>query len=432
MQISSATDRESLPEITLDIKRAPQKKTKQYVMYGLGLLGILAMTAWVVRLKPAAQSVDRSTLVIDSVRRGDMVRAVNAAGTLEPEHVILLTAVVSGRIDLLPVKPGETVTPGTTIIKLSSPDEELAVLQNEQQLSQQLSAQASLKDQITQQQMTEEATIAGLRTQHNAAVRQAEVDDSLGRTRLVAANDIANAHDQANEAKTRLDIELQRLQQMKTAAEEQLRLNDDQLQRLRAIVDAQHQRLTSMDVKPEEGGVLQSLNNLELGQYVNAGTELGRVAQPEKLKAVLHVPDNQAKDIAIGQSVVIDLHNNSTARGHVMRADPAVTGGTVTVEVKMDDALPQGVRADQSVDGTIEIEKLQNVLYVGRPIYGQAENTVGLFQLSPDGGEASRVQVKLGRASVSYVEVLSGLKVNDKIIVSDMSQYDNAQRVRIK
>ncbi|HTR78316.1 MAG TPA: HlyD family efflux transporter periplasmic adaptor subunit [Gemmatimonadaceae bacterium] len=416
----------------MDIKRDPPKKTKRYVMIGLGLAGIVAITAWVVSLKPAAQSVDRSTLVIDSVRRGNMIRSVNAAGTLAPEHVVLLTAIVAGRIDLLPVKPGETVTPATTIVKLSSPDEELAVLNNEQTLSQELSAQASLKDQIKQAQMTEEATIAGLQTQFNSATRQASVDDSLVRLKLVAANDVANAHDQAAEAKTRLDIETRRLSEMKTAADEQIRLNDDQLQRLRAIVDAQHQRLVSMDVKPEEGGVLQSLNNLELGQYVNAGQELGRVAQPDKLKGVLQVPDNQAKDIAIGQSVVIDLHNNSTVRGHVMRADPAVQGGTVTVEVKIDDPLPQGVRADQSVDGTIEIERLQNVLYVGRPIYGQAENTVGLFKLSPDGNEATRVQVKLGRASVSYVEVLSGLAVNDKIIVSDMSNYDNAQRVRIK
>ena len=221
---------------------------------------------------------------------------------------------------------------------------------------------------------------------------------------------------------------------MKRAATEQIRLNDEQVAMARAILDEQVRRLQSMRVTAPEGGVLQQLGNpqLEYGQYVQQGTELARIAQPGKLKAILRVPDTQARDVAVGQDVVIDLHNNSTVRGSVIRFDPAAQGGNVTVEVAIIDPLPAGTRAEQTIDGRIVIENLKDVMYVGRPSYGTAPGNVGLWVLSADESEATMIPVELGSASVSAVVVKKGLALGQKVIISDMSQYEDATRLRIK
>jgi HlyD family secretion protein len=222
---------------------------------------------------------------------------------------------------------------------------------------------------------------------------------------------------------------------MNRSATEQIALNVEQVNRLGEIVREQRSRRSSMRVFAGENGVLQSLGtqgiNLELGQFVNAGTEIARVSQPGKLKAVIRVPETQARDIAVGQKATVDTRTG-VVPGRVMRIDPASTQGTVTVEVAIEGELPRGARADMSVDGTIELERLPNVMYVGRPAYGSAESTVGLFKMTKDSTEATSVPVKLGRTSVNTVEVINGLEVGDRVIISDMSQWDNVQRIRIK
>jgi HlyD family secretion protein len=418
----------------VDIKRAPQKNTKKYVLYGVGLVAILAVTVALVRLKPAAQSVDRSTLIIDSVKRGDMVRDVSAPGTLVPEHIRIIAAITAGRIETLPLRPGATVTPGTVILEMSNPDVDLQVLQYEQQLSQAIAAQANLRSQLDQGRMTQQNALASLKTQYNAALRNAMVFDSLDKKGLASRNEVDAAHDQAQELKTRLDLETARLEELKRSAVEQIQLNDEQVKNTRAILEEQRKRRESMRVVSPEPGVLQTLGNpqLEYGQWVNPGMELARIAQPGRLKAVLRVPDTQAKDVAVGQTVTIDLHNNSTVQGHVIRADPSAQAGNVTVEVALEGTLPAGVRDGQTIDGRIVIENLKDVLNVGRPSYGTAPGKVGIWKLSSDGSEATMVPVDLGSASVSAVQVLRGLAVGDKIIISDMSQYEDATRIRIK
>lgn len=424
----------------MDIKREPPKKTRQYIVTGIVVLGIVAVSVGVARLKPAAPTVEGNTLWTDSVRRGDMVRAVTAAGTLVPEHIRIITSPTAGRIEVMPIRPGAQVGPTTTIIELSNPDESMQVLQYDNSLSAAKSAAVSLRNSLTQQEMSQRSTIAAMEAQYRDAVRQATVADSLEkRGGLMSANEVAAARDRVTQLRTQLEIEQARLAEMRRTAADQLRLNDDQVRMLTAITAAQRQRATAMRVVAGEPGVLQTLNNLELGQWVQQGQELARVAQPGRLKAVLRVPESQAKDVAVGQAVKVDLHNNQIVRGRVIRADPSAQAGTVTVEVAIEDAIPAGVRADQSIDGTIEIENLRNVLHVNRPVYGQAEQTVGLFRLecAPTAPresctEAVRVQVKLGRASVSVVEVQNGLVAGDRIIISDMAQHDSQDRVRIK
>lgn len=420
----------------VDIKREPKKNTKKYVLYGVGLVAIAAVTVALVNLKPALPPVDRQILIIDEVKKGDMVRDVSAPGTLVPERVRIVTALTAGRVEELPIRPGVRLTPGQVIVTLVNPDENLLMLQYRQALGQAISNQASLRSNLQQSQMSQASIIAAARSAYNTAVRNAAVLDSLEKKEkgLVSRNEMAAARDALNEAKTRLDVEENRFEEIKRAAAEQIRLNDEQVAMSRAILDEQTRRLQSMRVVAPEGGVLQTLGNpqLEYGQYVQQGTELARIAQPGKLKAILRVPDVQAKDVAVGQNVTIDLHNNSTVRGQVIRFDPSAQGGNVTVEVAIIDEIPAGVRAEQTIDGKIEIENLKDVMYVGRPSYGNAPGSVGLWVLAPDEKTASLITVELGSASVSSVQVKRGLTVGQKVIISDMSQYDDAKQIRIK
>ena len=255
--------------------------------------------------------------------------------------------------------------------------------------------------------------------------------------KLASTNDVASAHDNITEMRQRLDIEQKRLEDMQSSEQQQIKLQEDQISSLKAILDEQRRRVASMRVVSPEAGQLQILGSpggqpLELGQYVNAGTIVARVVQPGRLKAVLRVPENQAKDVVPGLNASIDLHNNTVVKGHVTRTDPSSVQGTVTVEVALDDALPAGTRSDLAVDGTITIEKLNNVKYIGRPGFGQAESSVGIFQVDKNKGEAHRVTVQLGAASVNQIVVKNGLQVGDSVIISDMSQFDNTSRVRIK
>ena len=418
----------------MDIKREPPKKTKRYIGIGLGLAAIVAVSVAVSRLKPAAPPVEKGTLWFDTVKRGPMTRDVNAPGTLEAMYVRNVTALTSGRIEELPVRPGVPVTSNTVLVVMSSPDEEIKELTNQQQLNLAVGQLANLKQSLRQQILTQQGTVASLQTQYNTAARNVAVQDSLVKLNLVSRNDALGAHDQLDEMKQRLDYAKKQLADQMASEGQQIKLQEEQIQSLQRILDEQKRRVASMRVTSPETGLLQTLGNppLELGQYVNAGTVLARVVQPGKLKAVLRVPENQAKDIIQGLPASIDLHNNIVVKGHVMRTDPSSVQGTVTVEVAIDDSLPQGTRSDLAVDGTITLERLNDVLFIGRPGFGQAESSVGIFKVDKGKGEATRVTVQLGRASVNTIEVKKGLNVGDSVIISDMSQFDNTNRVRIK
>lgn len=418
----------------MDIKREPPKKTKRYIGIGLGLVAIVTVSIAVTRLKPAAPPVEKGTLWFDTVKRGPMTRDVNAPGTLEAMYVRNVTALTTGRIEELPVRPGVPVTSSTLLVVMSSPDEEIKELTDQQQLNFAVGQLATLKTNLRQQILNQQGVVANMQTQYNTAVRNSDVQDSLAKKNLSSKNDVANARDAVIEMKQRLDYSKKQLDDMVTSEGQQIKLQEEQIQSLQRILDEQRHRVESMRVTSPESGLLQTLGNppLELGQYVNAGTVLARVVQPGKLKAVLRVPENQAKDIIPGLPATVDLHNNIIVKGHVMRTDPSSVQGTVTVEVAIDDSLPKDTRSDLAVDGTITLQRLNDVLYIGRPGFGQAESSVGIFKVIKGTGEATRVNVQLGVASVNTIEVKKGLSVGDSVIISDMSQFDNTNRVKIK
>lgn len=419
----------------MDIKRAPPSRKKQYIAWGSGILAIVLVSLGLSKLKPAAPGVDRATLWVDVVKRGELLREVRAAGTLAPEHIRIIAAVTAGRIEQLPVRPGVTVTPGTLLVELSNTDVQLQALQAEQSLTQARSGLSSLRTQLLQQRLSQEAALAQVKTLLDAATRTLREREGLAAKNLSSAYELASARENAAELASRYEIEQQRLEEMRRSSAEQLALNEEQVKRLGEIVREQMNRVRSMRVVAGETGVLQTLGSngtmLELGQWVNPGMELARVARPGNLKAVLRVAETMARDITVGQKATVDTRNGIVP-GHVMRIDPASTQGTVIVEIALDGAMPRGARADMSVDGTIEIERLPDVMHVARPAYGSAESNVGIFKLNEDGSEATRVTVKLGRASVNSIEVVQGLAVGDSIIISDMSQWDNVSRVRLK
>lgn len=437
----------------MDIPRPKRKKTLRNALVAAGLVLAAAGTAALTRLEPAAPSVERATLWIDTVRRGPLVRQIRAPGTLVPEHVRLISALTQGRVEQIRVRPGAAVEPTTVLFELSNPDVQLQLLEAERQLGAAQASLVSLRTQLETQRLSQQATVATIQSEYADARRTADVYEALGTKGMATVNELASARDKAQSLASRRDLEQRRLALAGSTIGQQLTLEEANVEKMRAVAQFQRERLASMRVPAGEAGVLQSMD-LDFGQWVLPGQVLARVAEPGRLKAVLRVPETQAKDVAVGQSVAVDTRTGSGAAdqqragaavatggttgvipGHVMRVDPAVQNGTVAVEVALEPAggvLPPGVRADLSVDGTVEIERLPDVLSVGRPAYGQPESTVGLFRLAPDGASAQRVRVTLGRASVNAVEVARGLKPGDRVIISDVSQYDAQDRLRIK
>ena len=426
----------------MDIKREPPKKRGKYIMIGVGVAVLGITTVALGNLEQRAPSVDRATLWIDSVTRGTMTRQVRAPGTLTPEHIRYVVAVTSGRVEALPIRPGVTVQPSSILLELSNPDVQLEMLNAQSAVTNAEQNYVTLQTSLESQRLALESAVANARTAYGNARRDFETFKALDEKKLASSQEVERSKDLMDQTKKQLAAEEQRLKVQTDAIESQLRLARENISRLNAILKFQNDRVASMRVPAGDSGQLLSLGNgqteLQLGQWILAGQTLATVAQPGKLKAVLRVPETQAKDVALGQKVDIDTRaggggaNTGVVKGHVSRVDPTSVNGTVTVEVLFDGPLPPGARADLSVDGVIEIERLDNVLYVQRPAYGQAESTVGLFKLDPDGKTASRVNVKLGRSSVSTIEIVSGLQPKDKVIVSDMSQWDNVAKVRLQ
>jgi HlyD family secretion protein len=418
------------PGGSMDKPRTSTRKKRKPLYIGGGVVLALLITLGLSQLKPAPPSVDGAAIYTDTVRRGELVRQVRGPGTLTPEHIRIIPAVTAGRVDEIFARPGTPVEPGTLLLRLSNPDVELQLLESERQYAQARSETVNLRASLQTQILQLEGVVAQVQSQYNEAVRQARTNEDLASKGLIATNVAAASRDQAEELRTRLGIERQRLSLAKGTVDPQLESQQLQVERLASLVAMRRQQLQSMDVRAGTAGVLQQLN-LEVGQWVNPGIELARVVEPGRLKAVLRIPDTQMRDVVIGQLALIDTRND-TIRGRVVRIDPAAQGGTTGVDVALDGDLPGSARPDMSIDGTIEIDRLNDVLFVSRPNYGSAGQTIGLFVVSPDGRTADRTQVRLGQTSVNFVEIVQGLKQGDRVILSDMQQWDAHNRVRIR
>jgi HlyD family secretion protein len=414
----------------VDIVRAPRPKRHRYFLIGGGLAALLLMTYGLRSLEPRAPSVDMATQYTDTVARGPMVREVKAPGTLVPERRLQISAVTPGRVETLPLRPGATVEPGTIIATLSNPDVDLQLLEAQRQLGTAQANLITLRSSLAQQRLQREGAIRQMETEYNNAQRDLNLYTSLSEKNLAAPNEVARARDLERSLAKRLEYEREQLKVLEQSIDAQIAQAQQQVQQNERMVAFQQERQASMTVRASEPGVLQELP-LDYGVYVQSGELLARIAKPGELKAELRVPESQAKDIVQGQKASIDTRNGIVP-GRVMRVDPIAVNGTVTVEVALEGELPPGARSDMSVDGTIEIDRLADVLYVGRPGYGQPESTISLFKVEPDGEHAVRVQVQLGVASVSTIEVRKGLEVGDRVIISDMTQFDEFDRVRLK
>jgi HlyD family secretion protein len=417
----------------MDIQRpsnARAKKIKRIVYVTVAVLLCAGVTLALSRLKPAAPNVDASTIWPDSVKRGPMLREVRGLGTLVPEDIHWIPAQTAARVDKIVIRPGHLVQPDTVILEMSNPELQRDVLDAEFALKAAEADYANLKVQVDSELMNQKATEAALRSDYEQAHLQHEVDEKLWKEGIGAEVTSKLSKVREDQLAIRLKLESERTAVAVDSAKARLQAQQSRVDQAKATYGLRMSQSQSLRVRAGITGVLQ-LVPVEEGQNVAVGTNVARVADPKKLKAEIKIAETQAKDITIGQKATIDTRNGIVI-GHVSRIDPSVQNGTVTVDAAIDEALPPGARADLSVDGTIELENLKDVLYVGRPVHGQADSTISLFKITADGSEASRVNVKLGRSSVTTIEVLSGLQVGDKVILSDMSQWDNVDRIRLK
>jgi len=390
------------------------------------------VTMGLSKLKPAAPTVERSTVWIDSVKRGSVLRQVRGLGTLVPQEgsIQFLPAITEGRVDKILALPGAQVKPDTILVELSNPQLSQEALDSEWKVKAAEADYKNLQVTLASQVLAQKSLSAQAQSEYSQAKMQADIDTELAKLGVISQLTQKVSTQKADELATRNDIEKQRLVNSAEVLQAQLQAKQAELEALRALAKLKQDQLDRLRVRAGIDGVLQE-QTLKIGQFVTPGTVLAKVVQPQRLKAELKIAETQAKDIQLGQPASIDTHNG-VIPGHVVRIDPSVVNGTVTVDVELTGALPQGARPDLSVDGTIDLEKMDNVLYVGRPAFGQEHSTVGMFKLEPDGSTAVRAQVKLGRSSVNTVEILQGLKEGDQVILSDMSRWDNFDRIRLE
>jgi HlyD family secretion protein len=411
-----------------EIKR---KKRIRLIIYIVAAVVLIPLVTYALsRLKPAAPSVDNGTIWTDTVKRGPMLREVRGLGTLVPETILLIPAATDGRVDKRYILPGTPVKANTSILDLSNPELQQTALDAEYQMK---GAQANLEQTraLLQNQLMDKRTqAASVSSGYHTALLDKETNEKLAANGLVSDLIYKKSQVAAAELAKQDDLAQKEVETFENSIASQLAVQQASLDEKRAMYELKKSQLDQLHVRPGIDGVLQELD-VEVGQKVTMGTVLARVAQPSHLKAQLKIAETQAKDIIIGQKASVDTHNGLIA-GHVTRIDPAVQNGTVTVDVGLEGALPPGARPDLSVEGTVEIERLADILFVGRPVHGEANSTVGLFKVVDEGKEATRVQVQLGRSSVNTVEIVKGLEVGDKVILSDMSAWDNYDRVQLK
>jgi len=418
----------------MDIQRpsnARAKKIRRIIYAAVALLFVAGVSYGLSKLKPAAPSVDRSTIWPDEVKRGPMVREVRGLGTLVPLDIRWIPAQTASRVDRIVVRPGpQILSPSTVILELSDPVLQRDLVDAQFQLKGAEADYANLKVTVNSDLMNQKAAEAAVRSDYEQAKIQHDVDVKLFKEGI--ASDVTKelSRVRVEQLAIRVQLESERTRVAEEASQAKLQAQQARVEQQKALYSLKRAQADALHVRAGINGVLQLLP-VEEGANVAVGTNLARVADPRRLKAEIKIAETQAKDVAYGQNATVDTRNG-VVKGHVIRIDPSVVNGTVTVDVGIDDPLPQGARPDLSVDGTIELENLKDVLYVGRPVHGQSDSTIGLFKIDPDGSEAQRVNVKLGRASVNTIEIVQGLKVGDKVILSDMSAWDNFDRIRLK
>ena len=407
-----------------------KKKMRRIGYIAAAVVLIPLVTYALSRLKPAAPSVDSGTVWTGTVKRGPMLRDVRGLGTLVPETIRLIPAVTDGQVQTRYLLPGTPVKANTVIFDLVNPQLQQETLDAEYQLKGAQAAYEQTKAQLQNQLMDKRTLAASVSSQYRTAEMVRQTKEELGANGLAPELDVKTAQVQAEELAKENDLAQKEVQTFDNSIASQLAVQEATVNQKRAMYELKKSQMDQLHIKPGIDGMLQELD-VEVGQKVTMGTVLARVAQPTHLKAQLKIAETQAKDILIGQKASVDTHNGIIP-GHVTRIDPAVVNGTVTVDVGLDGPLPTGARPDLSVEGTVEIERLADVLFVERPVHGEANSTVGIFKVVDDGKEATRVQVQLGRTSVNTVEIVKGLEIGDKVILSDMSAWDNYDRVQLK
>jgi HlyD family secretion protein len=404
----------------------------QRIIGGVILLGAIGGISWYVsRLKPAAPERDRAIFYIDKVRRGMFLRQVRGMGKLVPEEIRWVPAATDGRVEKKLLEAGARVTPDTVLIELSNPQLQQETVNAEWDCKAEESSYDDLKVRLKSEQLKQQTEIEKAASDLQQAVLLYEAHSDLANHGLFPSLDLKRDKANAEQLTNRLEKEKKQLEINKESAAAQLAERRTRIDQRKALYSLKKSQLDQLKVRAGVEGVLQQIS-VEVGERVAQGAKLARVANPNRLKAELSIPETQAKDIQIGQEVSIDMRNNVYVPGKVSRIDPAVKDGTVTVDARLEEALPKGARPDLSVDGTIVLERLVDVVYVGHPVQGQPDSQVSLFKLDPDGKRAERVTVKLGRSSVSIIEIKEGLKPGDQVILSDMTEYDNVDSIRLK
>ncbi len=409
--------------------RAKKKSQRRIIIGSAAALGLILVSFGVSRLRPAAPTVDRSAVWIDTVKRGPMLRQVRGLGTLVPEDIKWVAARTEGRVEEIIARPGKIVRANDVLCVLSNP--ELTQEANAADLD-----AKGAEAKLASLRVTLESTVLDRRAEHakmdsdlQQARLQQTVNEELSKNGLVSDLELKLSRLKASDLQSRFEIDTQRLKFIEESLKPQLAVQEADVERLKAAAALKRGQVDALQVRAGMEGVLQALP-LDVGQRVTIGLNLARVADPSRLKAEVRIAETQAKDIQIGQAATVDTRNGTVA-GEVVRVDPAVQNGTVKVDIALTGQLPKGARPDLSVEGIIELERLDDVIYVGRPAYGQERGKVGLFKLSPDGSEAVRTSVDLGRSSVNTVEIVAGLQPGDKVILSDMSTWDSHERVRL-
>jgi RND family efflux transporter MFP subunit len=418
----------------MDISRPDIKRKRIRRQWAAAVCGVLVLSAaafFVTRLKPAAPEVERATVWTDTVKRGPLLRQVRGPGTLVPreDKIRLIPAETEATVVRIRVLPGAKVEPDTVLMDLVDPTLQQELLDAQLQLKGAQADYINTRAKVESDLMDQKAAAATVTADHNQAQLQAKTDKSLYDLGVISGLTYSASKGKADELIARNNLEEQRVALNEKAIETQLSVQQTKVDQAKALLGLKQKQLDALSVRAGISGVLVELDH-QVGEHVTAGTTLAKVVQPDQLKASLKIAETQARDIQIGQPAEIDTHNG-VIDGKVTRIDPAVLNGTVTVDVELAGTLPQGARPDLSVDGTIDLDRMTNVLYVGRPAFGNENSTISLFKLSADGKTAVRVPVKVGRASVNSIQIIEGLQEGDMVILSDMSRWDNTDRIRL-
>jgi HlyD family secretion protein len=412
-------------------EKNPRRIARRRIIYGLlGVATVAIVTLGLSQLEPAAPTVEQETLWIDTVERGTMIRQVRGLGTLVPEQIWWIPATTESRVERVLVQPGSMVTAQTVLLELSDPELEQRAIEAEYQLKGAEAEYRNLRVKLESEKLESQATLATVRAEFEQAKAHSDIDRALGERNLNTGLERTISSSRAGETSERYALQQKRSKIAIESARAQLAVQQARVEQYRAALALMRSKVESLHVRAGIDGVLQQLP-VQVGQRVTLGMTLAKVAQPSRLKAELKIPETQAKDVVIGQRVAVDTRNG-IVEGHVSRIDPAVLAGTVTVDVTLDGELPRGARPDLSVDGTIELERLEDILHLGRPNQGEEQGTARLFRVDRSGHMATRTEVRLGRSSVNTIEILGGLSEGDRVILSDMSRWDDVDRVELK